>query len=504
MEKSSVKSSKLITKSNIKSENESKSSLCSDSSGQCYMKRENASKFSPLLRQILTAGAPILSTVAAGFTTGFSAIFLPQIQSNSSSINVTNEESSWIASIAAFGMAPGCLIGGFIMQKYGRKFAQYFLCIPTILGWLSILFAKNVPFLILGRLLTGLATGLLGPPASVYIGETSEPKYRGFLLASITFSLSFGILLCHVLGTFYHWRIVACVAGVFPITMFIILSFVPESPSWLMTQHRLKEAEEAFLWLRGNSHDALFELESLVKKHDILKKEEDATEEQSSYEKLKTNLAKPEFVMPLAIILFFFFVMQFSGVNSVAFYTVSLMKNITGAGNEYLSMIIIDTVRVLVSFIACIFLKICYRRTLMLISGVGTSVCLLSVSMFMYFDKTTPNNSNYSWLSMTFLIGYICFISFGIFPLPWVLQGEMLQQVTRGFSSGLTSSFNFICFFVVVKTFVDLSETLETFGVFLVYGCIALIGTIVLYVILPETKNKTLQQIEDSFSSKRS
>lgn len=235
----------------------------------------------------------------------------------------------------------------------------------------------------------------------------------------------------------------------------------------------------------------------------MLKKEEDASSvELSSLDKLKVNVKKPEFLKPLAIILFFFFVMQFSGVNSVAFYTVSLMKNITGTGNEYFSMILIDVIRVIASFIACILLKLCYRRTLMLVSGIGTSLCMISVSIFMYFDKMNPNNSNYSWLSMAFLIGYICFISVGIFPLPWVLQGEMLQQVTRGFSSGLTSSFNFICFFLVVKTFVDLSVALETFGVFLCYGLIALIGTFVLYFILPETRNKTLQQIEDSFSRK--
>ena len=233
----------------------------------------------------------------------------------------------------------------------------------------------------------------------------------------------------------------------------------------------------------------------------MLKKEEDATNIQSgSFAKLKTNIQRPEFLKPLGIILFIFFVMQFSGVNSVAFYTVSLMKDVTGPGNEYLSMVLIDIVRVFMSFVACILLKLCCRRTLMLVSGIGTSICMVSVSMFMYFDKTNPNNSNYSSFSMAFLIGYICFISIGIFPLPWVLQGEMLQQVTRGFSSGLASSFNFICFFIVVKTFVELSETLEVFGVFMCYGLISLIGTVVLYFILPETRNKTLQQIEESFT----
>lgn len=332
----------------------------------------------------------------------------------------------------------------------------------------------------------------------------SEPQYRGFLLATITLSISFGILVCHILGTYVHWKSIALVAAtLFPFIVFIILSLVPESPSWLLTQNRVKDAEKAFQWLRGQSTDAQSELDGLIKKHELQRKEEDASnisKDSNSVAKLKINMTKPEFYKPLGIVLLFFIIMQFSGVNSVAFYTVSLMKSITGAGNEYLSMIIIDTVRVVASFIACILLRICYRRTLLMVSGVGCSLCMVAVAACMYFNKINAGNFNFSWISMAFLIGYICFISFGLFPLPWVLQGELLQQSTRGFSSGLTTCINFVCFFIVVKTFVQLSAAIEIFGVFLVYACIALIGTIVLYLILPETKNRTLQEIEDGFS----
>jgi len=106
--------------------------------------------------QIFAACAPIAATISAGFTIGYSAIFLPQLQSESSSIPITLEQGSWIASLAAFAMAPGCLLGGFIMQKYGRKFSHYFLCLPTIIGWFSIYFAKSIPPILLGRFLTGM------------------------------------------------------------------------------------------------------------------------------------------------------------------------------------------------------------------------------------------------------------------------------------------------------------------------------------------------------------
>lgn len=336
----------------------------------------------------------------------------------------------------------------------------------------------------------------------------SEPQYRGFLLATITLAISFGILVCHVMGTYVHWQSIALMsATLFPFIIFVILTSVPESPSWLMSQNRVKDAEKAFRWLRGRSctleADAQNELDDFVKKHEIRKKEEDANNiSNNPMAILKSNIIKKEFYKPLWIVLIAFFVMQFSGVNSVAFYTVSLMKNVTGSGHEYLSMILIDTVRVIASFCACILLKICYRRTLLMVSGIGSSICMILVSTCMYLTKINASPIDFSWMSMVFLIGYICFVSIGLFPLPWVLQAEMLQQTTRGFSSGLTTCFNFICFFIVVKTFVQLSLTIEIFGIFLVYACIALIGTIILYFILPETKNRTLQQIEEGFAKK--
>lgn len=281
---------------------------------------------------------------------------------------------------------------------------------------------------------------------------------------------------------------------------------MPESPSWLMTKNRVKDAEKSFRWLRGRTTslltaDAQNELDELVKKHEIRKKEEDANNiSNDPVAILKSNVMKPEFYKPLWIVLISFFLMQFSGVNSVAFYTVSLMKNVTGCGNEYFSMILIDTVRVLSSLLACVLLKLCYRRTLLLVSGICSSICLILVSTCMYLTKINVSEIDFSWMSMVFLIGYIIFVSVGIFPLPWMLQAEMLQQTTRGFSSGLSTCFNFICFFIVVKTFVQMSLAIEIFGVFLVYASIVIVLTIILYLILPENSNRTLQQIEDGFS----
>lgn len=94
--------------------------------------------------------------------------------------------------MAALPMAVGSLIGGVLNEKFGRKSTHMIVCLPMLAGWLFIYFATNTELILTGRFLTGLCTGILGSSTGVYIGETSEPQYRGFLLGAISLAISVG------------------------------------------------------------------------------------------------------------------------------------------------------------------------------------------------------------------------------------------------------------------------------------------------------------------------
>lgn len=142
-------------------------------------------------------------------TLGYSAVLLPQLQNHTTTphpIQINQEEASWVgkfsvhkqlaipslpqfltASLAVIPMAVGTLIGGVLIQKYGRKSTHIITSVPFFVGWLLIHFAMNLEMLLTGRFLTGLSSGILGPATGVYIGETSDPKYRGVLLGKCFF-----------------------------------------------------------------------------------------------------------------------------------------------------------------------------------------------------------------------------------------------------------------------------------------------------------------------------
>ncbi|KAL1375367.1 hypothetical protein pipiens_004681 [Culex pipiens pipiens] len=443
----------------------------------------------PLFRQIFAATGPIITSAAGGMTVGFSAILLPQLQKPDSPIQIDSEQSSWIASMAPLLMTAGCLVDGLLMERFDRKVTQLVLNVTFAAGFCLLSMASSYELILAGRFMTGFASGLVGQLTSVYIAETSDPKYRGILSAGFSFAVSFGVLISHLFGTFLHWKIAALCCSFFMVVSYVFVVFRPESPPRLISKGRSSEAEEAFSWLRGDDTEAIKEFNDMVSEYSI----GDSLKTKPTF---LQNLSKPEFYRPLTILLIFFFVSQFAGVHIVSFYSVSIIHSILGSNmNEYLAMIIVDIVRVIASLIPCVLLKVTRRRPLAMWSGCGTTISLAGLSIFLHFRIP----QQLTWISLVFLLSYIVFINIGLFPLPWCMAGETFPQVTREIGSAMTTSFNFLSFFVVIKTGPLLFDSVGTDGAFMIYGGISLVGTLVLYAILPETKDRTLQEIEDAF-----
>lgn len=428
-------------------------------------------------------------------TSGYSAVLLPQLKSNTSELRISEETATWIASTAVLPMALGCIAGGILMEQYGRKFTHLLLAIPFAIGWVMIGLAHNLPILLLGRFISGACVGILGPPGSVLIGEISAPKYRGILLAGVSLAIALGILISHILGTFLHWKTTALICSVFPMICFFILVQVPESPSWLMAQGRHLEARESFEWYRGTKVAAANEFQDLLNRQVA-----NQAPKKSQWSNLCQEIRNPTFAKPLVIILVFFFITQFSGVNAVAFYSVDLMKKTLGSQgmNQYLATILIDSVRLVMSVLACILLRRVGRRPLAIVSAIGTAVSLLGLTMYLHFTQKGLF-PQIPVLPLVLLVSYICFISVGIVPVPWCLIAELFPMSSRGIGSGLSAAFNFLVFFIVVQTGPMFFVHIGAEGAFLIYGSVAFIGAFFLHFFLPETKNKTLQQIEESF-----
>ncbi|CAG9761018.1 unnamed protein product [Ceutorhynchus assimilis] len=454
------------------------------------------------LRQSLICLGPVLITISLGLAEGYSAILLPQLEEESD-WNIDTNLSSWIASIATLPMCVGCLLGGWLMEMIGRKMLHMLTCLPNLIGWLLIAFCgRSIAMLLAGRFLTGICIGILSPVLTIYVAEISDPVFRGFLSPTVILALNLGISIAHVMGTFVKWKLVALSACIYPIACFVLLLFMPESPTYLIKKGKIDEAKIGFIWCRGNSKESTIELEFLISR-----------QQQGTNSPKKTLMQhleifrNPTFYKPLLILLFFLSAMQCSGINPIAFYTVTILKEVlrNSTFNPYTSMLIMDGVRMIASILSCFGLQYLSRRLLMIISCSGSliSLLILSVYLFITHNYDLLNDSDLSLIAVISLVGYVLFSNLGLLPLPYAMSGELFASSSRGLGSGIASFCNMLQFFILIKITPWLFKVLPTEAVFLLFGVCCLVGMIVLIIVLPETRNKPLHEIENYFNGNK-
>lgn len=364
-------------------------------------------------------------------------------------------------------------------------------------GWIIIGMSNNIMGLILfGRFITGFCQGWLGPLGPVFVAEISSPIYRGFFLAALSLGIALGVFLSHLFGTFMHWTTAALLCGLFPFIGGVTLYYAPESPFWLASKNRIDESVISFQWYRGKGSAMKMELDKMIA--ELSKKDKT----KGKMETLKENIKKPEFWKPLSIMMVFFVITQLSGVNVTCAYTTDMMEKLIGNSSKkhaYAAMLSIDVLRCVSLFVACILLRRSGRRPMAIFSGVFTSASLIGLALYLYLVDSRAIRHITPFISLGLMAFYIIVSHMGIAPLPWNMVGELFASETKGIGSGISVMMTSVAFFGTVKTAPAMFKSIGHHGAYLFYGISTLLGTIFLYFCLPETKDKTLLQIEEHF-----
>lgn len=149
------------------------------------------------------------------------------------------------------------------MDNIGRKKTLILTEIPLILGWATIAMATTAPMIYVGRLLTGLGSGMVGAPARVYTSEVTQPHLRGMLTALSSVALSFGVLMQYTMGAFLSWKTLSMVSCIVPVSAILLMLLLPETPNYLVSHQQPQKAIESLAKLRGSSYNIQKEVNQL-------------------------------------------------------------------------------------------------------------------------------------------------------------------------------------------------------------------------------------------------
>ncbi|CAH1963421.1 unnamed protein product [Acanthoscelides obtectus] len=422
------------------------------------------------------------------------------------------EEISWIGSLNLILVPLGCIFSGPITHNLGRKLTMQLVTIPFIAAFLIFHYSTRPWHIFLSLSMTGFTGGLLEAPVLTYVAEVTQPHLRGILSSTSTAAVSLGILGEFLLGTFMSWRTVSLVNCSMPILSFILLTFVPETPIFLLSNNKYEEAKKSIAWLRGWTTPANIEPEFQELYRQLKQKE---SEEEPSRIQLLHNLAKKTFLCPYFIVSLAFGLGSFSGNQPLQTYGIKIFSAVKAPIDRYYATVIIGVVQLLGCVISVIIIHVIGKRILNFISLLGCGICFVIVATYIYsidiryIDDFGPKDAtaltsvemgSSQWIPVVFLILSSFFSYLGIRILPWVLTGEVYPNEVRATASGLSGGIGYLFNFLANKTFPSLVTHITLPGVFWLYGSVALVGTILLYFFLPETEGKSLYEITEHFA----
>ncbi|XP_064602596.1 solute carrier family 2, facilitated glucose transporter member 8-like [Liolophura sinensis] len=403
---------------------------------------------------------------------------------------VDDSQAAWFGSLMTVGAMFGGPLAGLLIEKYGRKRTMFLSSLPFAAGYVLILLADKgtLMYLFCGRLMTGLASGMVTVVVPVYIAEVSTKTLRGALGSGVQLSITIGILLAYSLGFALDLRPMACV-GIICATLIAATSFfTPETPRYLLMRNQKAAALKSLHDLRGPHTDVQEECRDI----------EDALSPQEGVS--WRDFSKAELYRPLQIAIGLMVFQQCSGINAIMFYTVSIFRSAGFKESGELATVLIGVVQVVATLLSLMVIERAGRRTLLLFGGALMTITCITFGWYYHAVSGVAESQlaagNLAWLPIASLIIYMIGFSFGWGPIPMVLTSEIFPSQARGTACGISIFINWLCGFLVTKEFISLQAVLGPAMTFWLFAMFCFLSMVFVWRLVPETKGKSLEDIE--------
>lgn len=409
---------------------------------------------------------------------------------------ITPEQFSWIGSIMNIGAAVVCIPIGLIMNMIGRKFAMLGLVLPFILGWALLIWANNVETMIAGRFFLGIAGGAFCVTAPAYTGEIASKEIRGILGSFFQLMITIGILFAYAVGAGVDAFYLSIICAIIPLIFGVVFVFMPESPTYLVSKDKSDKAVDAIRWLRGDQYDANSELSQL---------QTDFQESKAVKVSLLRAFGRPASIRAMTIAIGLMFFQQVSGINAVIFYSTDIFRDANTGIEAEMATIIIGVIQVVATFVATSVVDKLGRRILLLASGSLMAVCTIALGAYFFIkDQDTARVENMGWLPVVALCIFMVMFSFGYGPVPWLMMGELFASDIKGVAGAIAGTTNWLLAFLITKTFGNLRTAIGGGETFWLFSGLTIVGTVFVFFFCPETKGKSLTEIQVILSGGRS
>jgi sugar porter (SP) family MFS transporter len=431
----------------------------------------------------VAVGVAALGGLLFGYDTGVisGAIIFVKSQFSLSAIM----EEIVVSSVLGGAMA-GAILGGALTNRFGRRKLIILSGIIFTASALGTALAPTVDWLIVGRIVSGVAIGIASFISPMYISELAPAKVRGALVSVNMLAIATGIVAAYLadyaLSGSQQWRTMFGLAAIPSVALVLGMWPLPDSPRWLISRSEDAEATRALRRLRS-APDIGPEMADIKRSMDQPRGNR------------ATELFEPALRMPLIVGLGLAVFQQITGINTVMYYSPTIFKfaGITGTGPAILAGAGLAAVMWCFYALAILLLDRAGRRPLLLIGIAGQAVGLAILGAAFQLHEIARLKSE---IAIAGLAIYVAAFAIGLGPVFWLLISEIYPLKSRGAAMSAVTVTNWGMNMAVAVTFLTLVERIGRAGTFWMYGIIAVGAWFFCFCLVPETKGKTLEQIE--------
>lgn len=413
--------------------------------------------------------------------------------------------TGWVTFVFLIGAAAGAAIVSYPADRIGRRWTTQLGGLVFVVGAAFQTASNGIALLYAGRFVAGVGIGIMSTVVPLYISETAASEIRGRLVAIYQLMITIGIFIASCVNSliiaFYtkddsEWRL-AFGMQLIPATIMLLALFaIPLSPRWLVSRDRDEEGKKAISRLRSLPID-----DAKVKdEYDEIKKaieEEKKVGEAGWLELTKKGI---RFRIFLGVMLQFF--QQWTGINVILYYGASLFDalGLEGAGGSVAFVLVNNAINIIATLPGLYLIEKFGRRWLMIVGGVGIAVSHILVTVF---GEVSRVNQPVGWGAIIFIFVFIIFFAFTWGPVVWAYQSEIFPMRIRSKGTSLSTVSNWATNAVVSKVAPLILQSIS-FYTYLIFGGFGVIMTIFVIALVPETKGKTLEELDEVFGDKSS
>ena len=400
----------------------------------------------------------------------------------------------WAMGCALLGCAIGAATAGVFSDWLGRKKVLVFSAILFFISAVGTALPRTITTFIIFRIIGGLGVGAASISSPMYIAEIAPARIRGRMVSVNQFAIVTGFLVVYFVNYFIAlqgdttwnlqlgWRWMFGSEAIPAILLLVLLFFIPESPRWLTKQGRSDEALTILSRVDGTEYA----------KSELLEIKDAIAHESGSLKQLLQPGMKIVLVMGIVLAI----LQQVTGINVFLYFGTEIFKKMGSETNAaLLQTVIVGAVNMTFTIIAIWTVDRLGRRPLMMIGSAGMGLSLLAMGLAAYFQRTEL------WV-LLFILSYIACFALSVGPVTWVILSEIFPTRIRGRAMAIATVCLWIANYIVSQTFPMMDENqwlLARFHhafPFWVYGAFSVILLGFVWRFVPETKGKTLEEIE--------